>query len=70
MQMMIMLLPNIVERIDNCDTVLDFGAGPTIHVSAESQQREYFSKNLCASHLRTELHFKIVEFKGMQTYFN
>ncbi|CAG9536898.1 unnamed protein product [Cercopithifilaria johnstoni] len=33
MQMMIMLLPTIAERIDCCDNLLDFGAGPTIHVS-------------------------------------
>ncbi|EFO13599.1 hypothetical protein LOAG_14929 [Loa loa] len=33
MQMMIMLLPTIAERIDCYDNLLDFGAGPTIHVS-------------------------------------
>uniref|UniRef100_A0AAF5PVP9 NNMT/PNMT/TEMT family protein n=2 Tax=Wuchereria bancrofti TaxID=6293 RepID=A0AAF5PVP9_WUCBA len=33
MQMMIMLLPSIAERIDSYDNLLDFGAGPTIHVS-------------------------------------
>ncbi|KAM3717665.1 Nicotinamide N-methyltransferase [Dirofilaria immitis] len=33
MQMMIMLLPIVAERIDYCDSLLDFGAGPTIHVS-------------------------------------
>uniref|UniRef100_A0A8R1TV52 NNMT/PNMT/TEMT family protein n=1 Tax=Onchocerca volvulus TaxID=6282 RepID=A0A8R1TV52_ONCVO len=33
MQMMIMLLPIIAERIDCYDSLLDFGAGPTIHVS-------------------------------------
>ncbi|VBB31525.1 unnamed protein product [Acanthocheilonema viteae] len=33
MQMMIMLLPTIAERVNCCDNLLDFGAGPTIHVS-------------------------------------
>lgn len=33
MQMMIMLLPTIAERIDCSDSLLDFGAGPTIYVS-------------------------------------
>ncbi|VDK87702.1 unnamed protein product [Litomosoides sigmodontis] len=33
MQMMIMLLPTIAQRIDCCDNLLDFGAGPTIYVS-------------------------------------
>uniref|UniRef100_A0A915Q5Y3 O-methyltransferase domain-containing protein n=1 Tax=Setaria digitata TaxID=48799 RepID=A0A915Q5Y3_9BILA len=28
-----MLLPTIAERIDSSDNLLDFGAGPTIHVS-------------------------------------
>ncbi|VDM99026.1 unnamed protein product [Thelazia callipaeda] len=33
MQMMIMLLPNIAERMDCYESLLDFGAGPTVHVA-------------------------------------
>lgn len=34
MQMVLKFLPNIVARIGKTNRVLDFGAGPTIHVAA------------------------------------
>ncbi|PIO75198.1 hypothetical protein TELCIR_02773 [Teladorsagia circumcincta] len=34
MQMVLTCLPNIVARIGEVERVLDFGAGPTIHVAA------------------------------------
>lgn len=34
MQMVLTFLPSIVARVGKVDKVLDFGAGPTIHVAA------------------------------------
>lgn len=33
MQMVLFYLPNIIARLPNCKSLLDFGAGPTIHVA-------------------------------------
>ncbi|VDM92462.1 unnamed protein product [Onchocerca ochengi] len=46
MQMMIMLLPIIAERIDCYDSLLDFGAGPTIHVSVVFRNKIYLADYL------------------------
>lgn len=34
MQMVVLFLPNIVQRLDEFESLLDFGAGPTVHVAA------------------------------------
>lgn len=34
MQMVLKFLPNIVARLGKVNHVLDFGAGPTVHVAA------------------------------------
>ncbi|VDM55947.1 unnamed protein product [Angiostrongylus costaricensis] len=39
MQMVLTFLPNIVARIGKVKRVLDFGAGPTIHVAASFRQQ-------------------------------
>jgi len=33
MQVILCFLPNLVARLPHCDSLLDFGAGPTIHVA-------------------------------------